>query len=278
MPLATLADILPLANREHRAIAGLVCLGWEDASAYAMAAQDLGAPIILQAGPSARAHMPLSVWGAVFRHLGERARVPIVAHLDHGKTRSECEEAIRAGFTSVMFDGSALPLDENIAQTAAIVRLARDAGVSCEGEIGFVGYAAGEREAEASAMTDPDEAARFARESGVDAMAVSVGNVHLQATGASDIAFDAVAAIQERTDVPLVIHGASGVPYAQRQRLARETSVAKLNVGTELRRLFGDTLRGVLDEHPERFDRIAILRDTVEPLRAAAREVIAALR
>ena len=278
MPLATLTDILPAANAQGNAVAGLVCLGWEDASAYAMAADDLGAPVILQAGPSARAHMPLTVWGAVFRHLGERARVPVVAHLDHGKTRSECEEAIAVGFTSVMFDGSALPLDENIARTADIVRLARDAGVSCEGEIGFVGYASGEREAEASAMTDPGEAARFARETGVDAMAVSVGNVHLQATGASDIDFGAVAAIQERTDVPLVIHGASGVPYAQRRRLARETNVAKLNVGTELRRTFGDTVRDVLDRKPERFDRIAILRDTMEPLRAAAREVIAGLR
>ena len=278
MPLATLADILPLANRERYAVAGLVCLGWEDASAYAAAAEDLAAPVILQAGPSARAHMPLSVWGAVFRHLGERASVPVVAHLDHGKTRAECEEAIASGFTSVMFDGSALPLDENIAQTAAIARMAHESGVSCEGEIGFVGYAAGERDAEASAMTDPDEAARFASETGVDAMAVSVGNVHLQQTGTSALDFNAVAAIQGRTDVPLVIHGASGVSYEQRRRLARETNVAKLNVGTELRRLFGDTLRGVLAKHPERFDRIAILRDTTEPLRAAAREVIAGLR
>lgn len=278
MPLATLADVVATANHEGNAVAGLVCLGWEDAAAYAAAAEDEGAPAILQAGPSARAHMPLSVWGALFRHLAETSRVPIVAHLDHGRSREECEEAIRCGFSSVMFDGSALPLDENIAQTAAIARLAHSAGVSCEGEIGFVGYAAGEREAASSALTDPNEAARFARETGVDAMAVSVGNVHLQQTGASDIDFAAVQAIQERTNVALVIHGASGVPYRQRRRLARETNVAKLNVGTELRRVFGQTLRDVLQAHPERFDRIAILRDTVDPLRTAAREVIASLR
>ena len=278
MPLVSLSDVLPSANAQGFAVAGLVCLGWEDAASYVAAAGDENAPAILQAGPSARAHMPLSVWGAMFRHLGERANVPIVAHLDHGRTREECEEAIRSGFTSVMFDGSALPLDENIAQTAEIARMAHDAGVSCEGEIGFVGYASGEREAAASALTDPDEAARFAGETGIDAMAVSVGNVHLQQTGASIIDFDAVAAIQGRTDVPLVIHGASGVSYEQRRRLARETNVAKLNVGTELRRTFGQTLRNVLAQHPERFDRIAILRDTMDPLRTAAREVIAGLR
>ncbi|MEM9205165.1 MAG: class II fructose-bisphosphate aldolase, partial [Pseudomonadota bacterium] len=169
MPLATLAEVLKPAYRDGYAVAGLVCLGWEDMRAYAMAGEAEGLPVILQAGPSCRAHTPLPVLGAMFRSLAEGVSVPVVAHLDHGYTAEECQIAIDSGFSSVMFDGSRLPLDENIQKTAEIVRFAHDAGVSCEGEIGFVGYDGGEE----SAGTDPEEAARFARETGVDAMAIS---------------------------------------------------------------------------------------------------------
>ena len=174
MTLATLSDVLQPALRNGHAVAGLVTLGWEDMRAYVAAAEAEGVPVILQAGPSCRKHTPLPVLGAMFRHLAETTSVPVVAHLDHGYTEEECRAAIAAGFTSMMFDGSRLPLEENIAQTAAIARMAHEAGVSCEGEIGFVGYSGGE----GSSGTDPEEAATFARESGVDAMAISVGNVH----------------------------------------------------------------------------------------------------
>jgi len=140
------------------------------------AAEAAGCPVILQAGPGCRAHTPLPILGKMFRHLAQAASVPVVAHLDHGYTYDECSEALDSGFSSLMFDGSRKPLAENIAETAQIAKLAHDNAISCEGEIGFVGYDNGE----ASAGTDPDEAAIFARDTGVDAMAVSVGNVHLQ--------------------------------------------------------------------------------------------------
>ena len=276
MPLATLADILPAANREGRAIAGLVCLGWEDALAYKLAAEDVGAPVILQVGPGARAHMPLRVWGPMLRTLGEAARVPVVIHLDHGKEESECREALDCGFTSVMFDGSALPLAENISRTRAVCVEAKARGASCEGEIGFVGYASGERTSEVSNPTDPAEAAEIATVTGLDALAVSVGNVHLKTTSDATIDWATVDAIAAQVSTPLVIHGASGVAAADRRRLARGP-VAKFNVGTELRQVFGSALRETLKAGPERFDRVAILRETVEPVRASAREVIGGL-
>jgi len=273
MTLATLAEVLRPAMEGGYAVPGLVCLGWEDARAYALAAEAERAPVILQAGPSARAHMPLPVWGAIFRHLAASVDVPLVAHLDHGASFEECRAALDAGFTSLMFDGSRMALAQNIAATAAVAALAHGAGVSCEGEIGFVGYAGGE----ASQGTDPAEAATFARETGVDALAVSVGNVHLQQGHAGGLDLGRLRAIEAATDVALVIHGGSGVPPAQRRALAASSTIAKINIGTELRMAFGAALRAAVTSDPRRFDRIAILTDTEAPMVDAARAVIRGL-
>ena len=114
MTLATLSDVLQPALHGRYAVGGLVTLGWEDMRAYAEAAQALGAPLILQAGPSCREHTPLPVLGHMFRHLAESVDVPVVAHLDHGYTYEECKIALENGFTSLMYDGSRKPLSQNI--------------------------------------------------------------------------------------------------------------------------------------------------------------------
>lgn len=274
MSLATLHDVLQPALRQGYAVAGLVTLGWEDMRAYVAAAEAENCPVILQAGPGCRAHTPLPVLGAMFRHLAQNASVPVVAHLDHGYTAEECREAMDCGFTSVMFDGSRLPLEQNIRETRKIAQMAHAAGLSCEGEIGFVGYSGGER----SAGTDPDEAARFAIETGVDAMAISVGNLHLQQDKQGGLDEARIAAIEAVTDLPLVIHGGSGVPDPQRTALARGTKICKFNIGTELRMAFGQALRASLHDHPDRFDRIEILGGTQTPMIDAARKVLRELK
>ena len=274
MTIATLADVLGSAKSGGYAVAGLVTLGWEDMRAFVAAAEAENCPVILQAGPGCRAHTPLPILGKMFRYLAEGSSVPVVAHLDHGYTKDECELAIDSGFTSVMFDGSKLALADNIAQTAEIVELAHRAGVSCEGEIGFVGYANGAN----SAGTDPIEAEQFARETGVDAMAISVGNVHLQQDKEGGLDEARIAQIQQLTDVPLVIHGGSGVPVAQRKKLARETNICKYNIGTELRMAFGTAMRDAVNSNPNRFDRVEILKETHDPMVAAARQVLSALK
>lgn len=273
MPLVTLKDVLQPALQHGTAVGGLVTLGWEDMRAYVAAAEAVGCPVILQAGPSCRAHTPLPILGKMFRHLAESASVPVVAHLDHGYTYDDCAAALDAGFTSVMFDGSRKPLAANIAETAKIAEMAHAAGISCEGEIGFVGYDRGE----ASAGTDPDEAALFARETGVDAMAVSVGNVHLQQDQSGGLDEGRIAAIQAVTTVPLVIHGGSGVPAVQRRRLAQTTHICKYNIGTELRMAFGAALRASVNSDLDRFDRVAILKDTEDPVQSAAETVLRAI-
>ena len=274
MTLATLSDVLQPALAGNYAVAGLVTLGWEDTRAYVEAAEIENCPVILQAGPSCRAHTPLPILGRMFRHLASETDVPVVAHLDHGYTMDECKAALDAGFTSLMFDGSRKPLAQNIDETAAVADLAHGAGISCEGEIGFVGYDRGE----ASAGTDPEEAAQFARETGVDAMAVSVGNVHLQQDQSGGLDEARIAAIEALTDVPLVIHGGSGVPSAQRRHLARDSAICKFNIGTELRMAFGQALRESVNRDPDRFDRVRILKDIEAPLVAATRKVLANLK
>jgi fructose-bisphosphate aldolase, class II len=274
MTLVTLSEVLQPALKGGYAVAGLVTLGWEDMRAYVSAAEAENVPVILQAGPSCREHTPLPVLGKMFRLLAEAASVPVVAHLDHGYTAEECRMAIDSGFTSVMFDGSRKPLSQNIAETAEIAQMARAAGVSCEGEIGFVGYAGGE----GSAGTDPGEAARFALETGVDAMAVSVGNMHLQQDKEGGLDEARIRAIEAVTTVPLVIHGGSGVPVAQRTALARGSAVCKFNIGTELRMAFGAALRDAVNKDPARFDRVQILKETHDPLVTATRRVLTAFK
>jgi len=268
--LVTLEAVLQPALRDGYAVAGLVTLGWEDMRAYVAAAEAENVPVILQAGPGCREHTPLPILGKMFTHLAENAAVPVVAHLDHGYTKDECRIAIDSGFSSVMYDGSRKPLAENIDETAAIVQMAHAAGVSCEGEIGFVGYSGGEQ----SAGTDPVEAAEFAKSTKVDAMAVSVGNVHLQESSEANLDIDRIREIETMTDVPLVIHGGSGVPATQRLLLARESAVCKFNIGTELRMAFGGAMRIAINEDESVFDRVAILKKTHEPMVSATRGVL----
>lgn len=272
MSAVSLADVLRPAMNGGYAIAGLVCLGWEDARAYVEAAEETGIPIILQAGPGCRNHTPVPILGKMFRHLADQASVPVVCHIDHGYTLAECVEGIESGFTSVMFDGSKLPISENIDKTAAIVELAHAAGVSVEGEVGFVGYADGA----ASAGTNPQEAARFDKESGADALAISVGNVHLKTEKTAGLNFELLREIEAVTNLPLVLHGGSGIPVDVRQELAQTSRVSKFNIGTELRMAFGQALRKSLNDQPDKFDRVALLSPTIAPVREATKTVITA--
>jgi fructose-bisphosphate aldolase class II len=273
MTVATMQQILNGAEAGCYGVAGLVVLGWEDALAFVQAAEDTGLPVILQAGPGCRRHTPVPVLGPMLRYLAEQARVPVATHIDHATTLEECVEGINHGFTSVMIDGSSLPLEQNIALTNRVIAAARPAGVSVEGEVGFVGYAGGR----GSRFTCPEDAERFERETGIDAMAISIGNVHLQQEKTDGIDFDALCAIEAATAVPLVLHGASGIPPSTRATLARSHRIRKFNIGTELRQAFGAALRRSLVDQPGSFDRIALLQPTVAASREAAREAITSI-
>lgn len=269
MSAVNLAHVLALAEADKSAIAGLVVLGWEDAVAYVEAAEELNRPVILQAGPGCRRHTPMPVIGKMLRHLADQARVPVVCHVDHAYNVEEALAGIDHGFTSVMFDGSLLPLAENIRKTAEIARRAQPAGVSVEGEVGVVGYAVGRP----SSGTAPDEARQFDRDSGADALAISIGNVHLQEGHQANLDLERLAAIEAVTHLPLVIHGSSGIAPELRSELARHHRIRKFNIGTELRMAFGQSLRNALSNSPS-YDRIDILRSTIPDLKQAAMQAM----
>jgi fructose-bisphosphate aldolase class II len=274
MTVATLRDVLTPCLADITAVAGLVVLGWEDAVAYVQAAEHAGRPVILQAGPGSRSHTPLPVLGAMLRNLAERATVPVVIHLDHGDSLDDCKLAFESGFTSVMFDGSGLPLPENIDKTGEICAWAHAHGLSVEGELGFVGYQDGHE----SRGTDPQDVGGFVRETEVDALAVSVGNRHLMTSPGAEIDLDRLAAIEAASPgLPLVLHGGSGIGRTTRKFVATNTNVCKVNIGTELRMAFGASLRRVLSEDMSAFDRIRILEKTIAPVGVAAQSAIASL-
>ena len=274
MTIASLEPVLIHARQNRQAIAGLVVLGWEDVTAFVAAAEAENMPVILQAGPGCRSHIPLSILGPMLRYAAERASVPIVCHLDHGYEIKEIEEAIEAGFSSVMIDGSKKPLSQNIEITGRVVSIAHKAGVSVEAEIGFVGYAG----TKSSKGTKPSEAAKLVEETGVDALAISAGNIHLQTDSSAIIDEKLVQKISQKIACPIVLHGASGIPYQVRRRLAKSGLVSKFNIGTELRRVFGSSLRDTLANNPDLFDRLAILSELPPPLFEATRKVISNLK
>jgi len=271
--LVNLATILAPAVSGGYGVAAFNVFGFEDAQAVIDAAEETGAPVILAASLDFVRFMPVELIAAMFRTLALAAKVPVCAHLDHAYEIESVLRAIDAGFTSVMYDGSPLPLDQNIAGTRRVVTHAHAADCSVEGEIGSVPYAEG-RDHIKSELTEVASAVRLATESGLDALAVSIGNVHRLKRPGATIDFDRLSAIEREVSVPLVIHGTSGIFEADLARLA-QTRVAKFNIGTTLRQSFGKGLRAALAHHPERFDRLEIMREVTPVM---SREAVRMIR
>ncbi len=230
------------ATAAGRALAAFSVYNLETTQAVVAAAERTGLPVLIQAGSSAFSYAGREPLAHIALEAAEASSVPIGVHLDHCRDLDELEACLELGYSSVMFDGSKLPLEENIELTRAAAERAHAAGAWVEGELGGV---PGEEDtsvsAMAAAMTDPTEAARFAAETGVDVLAVAVGNVHGLAAGVTRIDLDRLAEVAEACPVPLVLHGASGVDRDV-LRAAAAAGVVKFNVNTELRRAFFDAL------------------------------------
>jgi fructose-bisphosphate aldolase class II len=202
---------------------------------------------MFQAFEEKRAHAFIGLYGGFFeqpnadanvayiRECAAAAKVPTSLMLDHGASFEQCIRAIRLGFTDVMFDGSKLPLEENIAQTKLVVRAGHAVGVAVEAELGHVGSGQEYQSfgAQRLGFTDPATVERFATETGVDFLAVAIGTAHGVYQGEPHLDLDLLAAIRRRVDIPLVMHGGSGLSDAQ-FRSAIETGIAKVNVATDL--------------------------------------------
>lgn len=266
--LSPLKPLVTEAAKQQYAVPAFNVFGYEDAKAVIQAAEQMQAPVIIATNVGAIEHMPLRYLAPVLIQLASEASIPVCVHLDHGKDLDAVKEAIHYGFTSVMYDGSQLPLADNIRLTREIVQWAKPHGVSVEAEIGSVGYS-DPTIAMKHEYSDPEEVAYFVNETGVDAVAVSVGTVHRMEVQEANIDFELLQQIEERVATPIVIHGSTGLSDDMLQRLVTHR-VGKVNIGTALRLAFGRTLRQEIIDHPHVYDRIQLFQKPMQAIEKVA--------
>jgi len=292
--LVTNKELLDAAKAGRYAVGAFNINNMEFVQAITDAAGQLGSPAILAVSQGAITYAGFENLVSLVRSAAEVKGVTISLHLDHGQDMAVIERCINDGFTSVMIDGSHLPFEENVAVTRSVVEKARPKGVSVEGELGRLAgiednISVDEQEAR---FTDPDEAARFVEETGVDSLAVAVGTSHgaYKFKGEARLALDRLSEIAGRVPVPLVLHGASGVNPAHVAlanehgaelagtrgvpddaiAAAIERGVCKVNIDTDMRIAFTAFVRQTLDESPAVFDPRKILG----PAREAIMDVV----
>jgi len=240
MPLVNMNKMLADARRDKRAVAAINFANYETLSALVTAAELEKSPVIVQVYQRLMGYPHMGALMLAARKMAEDASVDVALHLDHGASLEQVKKAIDLGFSSVMLDGSKLPLEENIRTTREAVGLARKAGVSCEGEIGLIPSAK-----EAIPTCDADEAIRFAKETGVDALAAAIGTAHGFYKEEPTLDLELARRIHSETKIPLVLHGGTGVP--ERQIIASiGCGVAKVNIATEYQNLFLQEVGGAL--------------------------------
>lgn len=253
MPLVTTKNMLRLAQKGSYAVGAFNVENMEMAQAVVSAAEELHAPVILQTTPSTVKYAGLPLYAANIRTLAEEASVPVALHLDHGNSFELCVQALRAGYTSIMIDGSKLPLEENIRLTKKVVELCGPAGIPVEGELGQVGGKEDDAECENAGYTIPEEAVRFEAETGLSSMAVGVGTAHGVYAKTPVLNVELVSRLKEMLAVPMVLHGASGLSdEAVRECIRR--GICKVNFATELRIAYTEGVRRVLREKPDTID------------------------
>jgi len=275
MSLVTLKEVLQEAERGGYAVGAFNTNNMEIVQAIVETAEEERAPVILQASQGALKYAGLSYITAMVRAAATGASVPVVLHLDHGTSFEQAMLCLRHGFTSVMFDGSKYALADNIAHTLRVAEVAHAMEASVEGELGKIGGTEDDISVEEkdAFMTDPAEAEEFVAATGVDALAVAIGTAHGPYKGKPVLDFARLAAIRDRVKIPLVLHGASGVP-AESIRRAIELGVCKINIDTDIRQAFTRGVKHVLQNSPAEYDPRKILGPAKAEMKAVIREKI----
>ena len=268
--IVTGKELLSKAKAGKYAVPALNVDNLESVIGVLRAAEETGKSIIVQTIPRTLDYGGVGTYSAMVRALyGGGADICI--HLDHGGSEEICRKCIEKGYTSVMIDGSALPFEENVKLTARVADIAHAAGVSVEGELGTIG---GKEQTEGKiSYTDPKQAREFAMRTGVDSLAVGVGTAHGVYKGVPHIAVDRICEIAALTDVPLVLHGASGLSD-EVIRNCIAAGITKINFATQLRQAFTEGLRKALAKAPEAFDPKAYLPEAIECVKNAAVGII----
>lgn len=208
--------------------------GYDIARAAAEAAEELGAPIIMQTYQNNLAYRGYGHAARITAMVSEGLTVPVAMQLDHGHDSESCGRALEAGYSSVMIDGSALPLAENVAVTREVIAMAREKGASVEGEIGHIVIQGTGKTVEQAPKTDPKEAAKFVSETGVDILAVAIGTTHGVLESQTDIDMELLRTLRDKVDAPLVLHGTCGIPHHLLKECV-ENGIAKANFGEVFR-------------------------------------------
>lgn len=275
MALVPISLLLAEARKGGYAIGAFNANNMEIIQGILAAAEELQAPVILQASQGAIRYAGLDYITAMVKCASEQVSVPVALHLDHGTSFEQAMQCIRAGFSSVMYDGSRYEFEENIARTLAVVEVAKPVGVSVEAELGKIGGTEDDISISAAEamMTVPEEAQEFVRRTGIDALAVAIGTAHGPYKGEPRLDFARLEKIRSLVDVPLVLHGASGVPEEAIKK-AISLGICKINIDTDLRQAFTAAIKQVLADKPEEIDPRKLLGPAREALKGIAKQKI----
>lgn len=231
--LVPFRKILADAHQRGYAVGAFNCLSVEHVMGAIQAAEQLRSPIILQVAEIQFPYAPLELMVPAFIEAAQRATVPVAVHLDHGLSFETCIKALRLGCNSVMFDGASFPFEENVAQTSLVVRAAKAVGADIEAELGHVGDAQCSADIENDIFTVADEAKTFIERTGVDALAIAIGNLHGKYIATPQLNITRLKEINSLCNTPLVLHGGSGTSEEDFKACAHN-GVAKINVATAL--------------------------------------------
>lgn len=229
--LVNMRDLLKDAKKGNYAVGSFSVANMEMVLGVLKAAEELNAPVILQIAEVRLKQSPLELIGPLMVAAAKNAKTPVAVHFDHGKTKEKISQALELGFTSVMFDGSHLPLEENISQTLDIIKAAREYGAAVEAEIGCVGGSEDGSEDIAINCTKPEDAVRFAEETGVDALAIAIGNAHGNYKSTPKLRFDILEECARLVSAPLVLHGGTGISPEDFVKCSK-TGIKKINIAT----------------------------------------------
>ena len=254
MPLVTSKELLLHAKENHYAVGAFNVENMEMVQAVIAAAEELRSPVILQTTPGTLKYAPAELYYANVAAVAKAAKVPVAVHLDHGSSFELALRAFRAGYTSIMIDGSQKTFEENIALTKAVVEACHAGGVPVEAELGKVGGKEDDLDGgEGNGYTVPEEAAEFVERTGVDFLAVAIGTAHGVYKGIPKLDVERVSRIAQLVDIPLVLHGTSGVPdETVRECIAR--GMCKVNYATDLRIAFTEGVKEYLLKDPKAYD------------------------
>ena len=260
MPLAKVSEILREAKKEKRCVAAFNCFNYESIKTFINAGEKMESPVIVMMYPGMISHIPLTTFAAITRDLAEKSTQPVGLHLDHCDNLDFIIEAVKAGINSVLFDASKQEYQVNADNTRRVVEAVRALGGDIEAEIGYVGSGGSESDyTDAAKYTDPAEARKFVDYTGVDSLAIAIGNAHGHYKIEPKLDIECLKSINEQTGVPLVLHGGSGIPDDQIKE-AIKNGVAKTNFGTDYFRTFYNSTAEYINSADERKNMFGLLK------------------